>query len=120
MSGARWIPVVLWAGFILTATSLPTVPAPPAPLGTDKLAHVAMYAVLGVLALRAARQTAPMPRTVLVTLAAIALQAQNATSRHRATALALLGWAIFLALTAGVVWSALTFGAARLERLEVA
>jgi ABC-2 type transport system permease protein len=37
-----------------------------------------------------------------------------------ATALTLLGWAIFLALTAGVVWGALTFGAARLERLEVA
>ncbi len=36
-----------------------------------------------------------------------------------ATALALLGWAIFLTLTAGVVWGALTFGAARLERLEV-
>jgi ABC-2 type transport system permease protein len=36
------------------------------------------------------------------------------------TALTLLGWAIFLALTAGVVWSALTFGAARLERLEIA
>jgi len=37
-----------------------------------------------------------------------------------ATGLALLGWAIFLALTAGVVWGALTFGAARLERLEIA
>jgi ABC-2 type transport system permease protein len=37
-----------------------------------------------------------------------------------ATALALLGWVIFLALTTGVVWGALTFGAARLERLEVA
>jgi ABC-2 type transport system permease protein len=37
-----------------------------------------------------------------------------------ATVLMLLGWAIFLALTAGVVWGALTFGAARLERLEVA
>jgi len=37
-----------------------------------------------------------------------------------ATALGLLGWAFFLALTAGVVWGALTFGAARLERLEVA
>ena len=33
--------------------------------------------------------------------------------------LTLLGWAIFLVLTAGVVWGALTFGAARLERLEV-
>ncbi|MEO7912962.1 MAG: hypothetical protein ABIV47_25215 [Roseiflexaceae bacterium] len=37
-----------------------------------------------------------------------------------AIALTLLGWAIFLALTAGVVWGALTFGAARLERLEIA
>jgi ABC-2 type transport system permease protein len=37
-----------------------------------------------------------------------------------ATALALLGWAIFLALTIGVVWGALAFGAARLERLEIA
>jgi ABC-2 type transport system permease protein len=37
-----------------------------------------------------------------------------------ATALALLGWAIFLALTAAVVWGALSFGAARLERLEIA
>ncbi len=37
-----------------------------------------------------------------------------------AIALTLLGWAIFLALTAGVVWGALTFGATRLERLEIA
>ena len=37
-----------------------------------------------------------------------------------ATALTLLGWAIFLTLTGGVVWGALTFGAARLERLEIA
>ena len=37
-----------------------------------------------------------------------------------ATALTLLGWIIFLALTAGVIWRALTFGAARLEQLELA
>jgi ABC-2 type transport system permease protein len=36
-----------------------------------------------------------------------------------ATWLALLGWIIFLALTAGVVWGTLAFGAARLERVEV-
>jgi len=36
-----------------------------------------------------------------------------------AIVLTILGWVIFLALTAGVVWGALTFGAARLERLEV-
>ncbi|HEU5099743.1 MAG TPA: hypothetical protein VFU22_12020 [Roseiflexaceae bacterium] len=37
-----------------------------------------------------------------------------------ATGLTLLGWTIFLTLTAGVVWGALAFGAARLERLEIA
>jgi ABC-2 type transport system permease protein len=36
-----------------------------------------------------------------------------------AIALTLLGWVIFLGLTAGAVWGALTFGAARLERLEI-
>jgi ABC-2 type transport system permease protein len=35
-------------------------------------------------------------------------------------ALTALGWAIFLALTAGVAWGSLAFGAARLERIEVA
>jgi ABC-2 type transport system permease protein len=35
-------------------------------------------------------------------------------------ALGVIGWAVFLALTAGVVWGALAFGAARLERLEIA
>jgi ABC-2 type transport system permease protein len=37
-----------------------------------------------------------------------------------ALALGAIGWAIFLLLTAGVVWGALTFGAARLEQLEIA
>ena len=70
MSGVRWIPVLLWAAFILTATSIPTVPVAPA-AGTDKLGHLAMYAVLGFLALRAAWDGTP--RTIAVTLAAIAL-----------------------------------------------
>lgn len=72
MSGTRWVPVVLWAGVILTATSLPNVPAAPA-AGIDKLGHLAMYGILGLLALRAAWETAPAPRTMVLTLAAIAL-----------------------------------------------
>ena len=70
MSRSRWIPVILWAGFILTATSLPNVPAPAAP-GTDKVAHLAMYAILGMLTLRAVGHAAPAPRTMVLTLAAI-------------------------------------------------
>lgn len=71
MSGVRWIPVVLWAGVILVGTSIPNVPGPPAPPGVDKVAHLAMYAVLGFLALRAAWDGAA--RTLVVTLAAVAL-----------------------------------------------
>ena len=71
MSGVRWIPVALWAGVILIATSIPNVPGPPAPAGIDKFVHLAMYAVLGFLALRAGWDGTP--RTLVVTLAAIAV-----------------------------------------------
>jgi VanZ family protein len=71
MIGVRWIPVALWAGVILTGTSIPTIPGPPAAAGMDKLVHLTMYGVLGVLALRAAWDGTP--RTAIVTLAAIAV-----------------------------------------------
>ena len=44
MTGARWIPVALWTGVILTGTSVPSVPGPAVP-GLDKVGHFAMYAV---------------------------------------------------------------------------
>ena len=72
MSGTRWIPVLLWIGVILTATSLPNAPAAPA-AGVDKLGHLAMYGVLGMLVLRAAWDGPPTPRSVVLMLAAIAL-----------------------------------------------
>ena len=53
MNRSRWLPVAVWAGVILAGTSIPTVPAA-APTGSDKLVHLGMYAILGVLALRAA------------------------------------------------------------------
>ncbi len=37
---------------------------------------------------------------------------------HLALALTVLGWGLLAGLTAGVVWGALTFGAARIERFE--
>jgi VanZ family protein len=72
MSSARWLPVVLWAGVILTATSLPNVPASPGH-GADKVAHLAMYGILGALALRAAWATARSARRLVLTLLSIAL-----------------------------------------------
>ncbi len=71
MIGVRWIPAALWAGVILTGTSIPAIPGPPAAPGVDKLAHLAMYGVLGFLAMRAAWDG--MPRTIVVTFAAVAL-----------------------------------------------
>lgn len=72
MSLSRWLPAAVWAGVILAATSVPNVPAPPA-AGSDKLVHLAAYAILGVLALRAAAVNAAPPRTLALTLAAVAI-----------------------------------------------
>lgn len=64
MSSTRlrlWLPVLLWAAVIFTLSSIPS-------LGTGlgawdlllrKLAHVAEYAILGALLLRALRRAAP-------------------------------------------------------------
>ena len=72
MSRTRWIPVALWIGVILTATSMPGVPGPPV-RGVDKIGHFAMYAVLGLLVARALRAGASSTRTLMVGLACIAL-----------------------------------------------
>jgi VanZ family protein len=59
--GARvspWIPVLLWAGLIFSLSSIPSLDTG---LGTwdvvlRKLAHLAEYAILGMLAYRAVRR----------------------------------------------------------------
>ena len=71
MTRVRWIPVVLWAAIILTGTSVPSVPDA-GPPGSDKLVHFGMYAVLGLLAMRAAWEGGG-PRTIVMTLAGVAL-----------------------------------------------
>lgn len=61
MVGARvspWIPVLLWAGLIFSLSSIPSLDTG---LGTwdvvlRKLAHLAEYAILGMLAYRAVRR----------------------------------------------------------------
>jgi len=53
-----WIPVVLWAGLIFTLSSIPSLDTGLGvwDLALRKLAHLAEYAVLGVLAYRAVRR----------------------------------------------------------------
>lgn len=48
-----WAPVVTWAALILIGTSLPPSALPRGPENSDKLAHLALYAVLAALFLRA-------------------------------------------------------------------
>ncbi len=72
MTIGRWTPVIIWAGVILASTSLPGQAVPPGPPGIDKAGHFLVYALLGILAIRAALagRGAPM-RTIAMTLAAV-------------------------------------------------
>lgn len=61
-----WGPAALWAAAIFWASSHPTVPLPPV-WAADKLAHFAVYAVLGLLLARgaAASRLSPLWAVVL-------------------------------------------------------
>jgi VanZ family protein len=71
-----WMPPLLWAAliFTLSAQSNPPSPGPAFPL-KDKLAHLALYAVLGCLLTRALRRahgmTLPRAAPLAIILAAI-------------------------------------------------
>ena len=48
MTGARWLPAILWAALVFTLTSIPDPSLPDVP-GGDKVAHTIMYGVLAAL-----------------------------------------------------------------------
>lgn len=50
-------PALAWAAFVIYIGGRSSVPAPRVDLPLDKVAHFAMYGILGLLAGRAARQT---------------------------------------------------------------
>jgi VanZ family protein len=52
-----WLPALAWATLIFLLSSRPALPAPDL-VGLDKLAHFAVYAVLGVLLSHAGLRTA--------------------------------------------------------------
>lgn len=72
MSRFRWTPLLVWVAVILTSTSIPdlSVPGPP---GTDKAGHFFLYGVLGILTLRAHWDAGHPLRTMVVSLAGIAV-----------------------------------------------
>jgi VanZ family protein len=54
VSSQRWLPPLLWAAFILILTSIPGSHLPALPSRNfDKVVHLAIYGVLGWLAMRA-------------------------------------------------------------------
>lgn len=67
----RWLPPVVWAALMLTATSIPNL-AMPGPSGTDKVGHFLMYCMLGFLLQRAA---APMRSARVLAIVAVAIAA---------------------------------------------
>ena len=118
MSGSRWLPVAVWAGVILAATSFPNVPAQ-APGGSDKLVHLAMYAILGVLALRAAAwEGGTTPRTLGLTVLAIAAFAAADEWHQRFIPARSADPADWVADVAGATLGIASFAALKLRRIK--
>ncbi|MBM4193792.1 MAG: VanZ family protein [Gemmatimonadetes bacterium] len=68
---SRWIAPGLWAVLIETLTSWPRLPSV-GPQGSDKLGHLAMFAVFAFLVARALEPGRPSLRTVAIVAAAMA------------------------------------------------
>ena len=62
-----WLPAVLYAALVLFIGSRPNLRPPVSFLGADKVAHLGMYLVLGLLLTRAARATwkSPLPAALV-------------------------------------------------------
>lgn len=66
-----WLPVVLWAALIFTASSIPGPKLPEIHTWfSDKLEHAVVYGVLGALCFRALRRTTALPSAPAAALAA--------------------------------------------------
>lgn len=72
MSGARWLPALLWLALVLTLTSIPNPDVPVALAGGDKAAHAIMYGVLAALVAFAIDVGRPAVGRLGVTFVAVA------------------------------------------------
>ncbi len=117
MSLSRWLPAAVWAGVILAATSVPNVPSPPA-AGSDKVLHLIAYAILGMLWLRAGTVGAPGPRTLVLTLAAVAAFAAVDEWHQRFIPTRFADPADWIADVAGATLGIASFAALKLRRVK--
>ena len=74
MNVRRWVPPVVWAAIILILTSIPGADLPRLPFAdADKVAHGALYGVLGLLSLRASWRPGREAWSLVAVLASVAL-----------------------------------------------
>jgi VanZ family protein len=70
----RWVPPIAWAAIILILTSITGADLPRLPFAdADKVAHGALYGVLGLLSLRASWRPGRVGWSLVVVLASVAL-----------------------------------------------
>jgi VanZ family protein len=68
------VPPVVWAAIILILTSIPGSDLPQLDFAdADKLAHVTLYGILGLLSVRAAWRTGRLPWALAVVLGSVAI-----------------------------------------------
>ena len=74
MNVRRWMPPIAWAAIILILTSIPGADLPKLPFAdADKVAHGALYGVLGLLSLRASWRPGREAWSLVAVLASVAL-----------------------------------------------
>ena len=74
MNVRRWVPPILWAAIILILTSIPGADLPHFDFAdADKVAHGTLYAVLGVLSMRAAWRPGRAASALVIVLGSVAL-----------------------------------------------
>lgn len=79
---SAWAPPILWLCLIAAATSIPNLDTSAYP-GADKIFHLAAYAVLGVLAVRAVHLTWGMGKAMVLWAALAGLAAAAADEWHQ-------------------------------------
>lgn len=78
-----WIWPLLWAGLLLGIGSVPNMPGPDTGLPLDKLAHLLLYGMLGVLVAGAWQSAGRRPAAFVVLAAALLVGALDEMNQTR-------------------------------------